>query len=85
MQTSPSPFVKRQYTKINEEPNEDEDDEETKHPNHDEEDEANLEDVQHGDFRDLHEKSFKNRQQRNNAAVAQDNKVEHRGEFRVVK
>jgi hypothetical protein len=84
MQTSPSPFVKRQHTKINEDPNEDEDDEETKHPHPDEDDEANLENVQHGDFRDLHENSFKNRQQRNNA-TAQDIKVEHRGELRVVK
>jgi hypothetical protein len=30
MQASPSPFIKRQHTKISEEPNEDEDDEESK-------------------------------------------------------
>ena len=45
MQASPSPFVKRQHTKISEEPNEDEDHEETKHPPRDDNDEADLEDV----------------------------------------
>ena len=45
MQASPSPFIKRQHTKISEEANEDEDDEESKQPAHDDDDEADLEDV----------------------------------------
>jgi hypothetical protein len=45
LQSSPSPFVKRQHTKISEVPNEDEDDEESKQPPHDnDDDEADLED-----------------------------------------